>query len=1029
MTRPGASFSGNSPPRDAAMRPVETELKRSRIPSPESTAEVDNWDHAATEYPVIARVCLVGGVAVESDTDRIDSGIVTSVRSHRILAALVDNPSGLSARRLAEHVWPEPPATWPNALRGAIASLRAALEPIGLDGSRLIITTTNGWALASGVTTDLREAELALEHAEAALVTGNVAGALALRTGLRGLFDGELLGDDDTEWIDGLRERHQRCVERCRHVIADAALTSGRAEVALEQADALLALSAVDETAHRIRILARRSNGDRPGAIEAFELCRSALAEHLGVDPSPETVAVYLDVLQSGSGSSGTLPPLPVDGFFGRAAELSMVLAALAAPGVVELTGRGGVGKTRLALHAAYEFRAEGGCYWASLGDLTAGELVPIAVAEAAGAPTGGDPLKAIVAQLAPLGPALLVLDGGESVVDDAVDLITALREAVPQLRILITTRVPLSRGWARVPVSALSSADREHLDDPGRLADPGRSPAMLLIADRVAARGGRLATDPRSLAALDELCTRCEGIPLALELAAAQLAGMAIVDLLDELPDVTVGADGVLQAMLDQARAALDAEELAVFDRLSVVDGTVPLSLVRGLVRGVVPPGRAARHLTALGDAGLLTVDRGGARWRYGLDDELRRLVRERASTPREAYDGLAEALDGIAPADATAPPAAYRDSIDDAGDGFRTLFRAAAEGEADLLHALGLGYRLHRYWTVSRMAEGRFWLGRLLAAAPEGPATARARFAAGYLGYWSADPEALPLLRAAASDLAGDDPAIAARALIYAAGLADDLDLAAEAGQDVLRAVELARIAGGGGLIAAATTGVGAILAERGDPTAVDYCTEGIAAMGPETPLEQRHSVLANCARLAWQVGDLVTARRWALEAAPLLQGPARIATCQLASTLAALDLADGALDSAQEYAKRALAIALELELGRELPLVLAIASRVLLARGELEEATEAVLACLDAAGASGTPWTSAIAFETCAAVFADRHPDDSATLVRSAGTLRAAGSRPAPATLRPSAPSPGEVLSRGAATALARDLLGRD
>lgn len=993
---------------------------RQGIHSPEPLVEVNNGGYAAAEYPMVARVCLVGGAAVESETDRIDSGIITSVRSRRILAALVDNPLGLSARRLAEHVWPEPPATWPNALRGAIASLRAALEPIGLDGSLLIVTTANGWALATGVTTDVRQAELALDHAESAFAGGNASAALALRAELRGLLDGEILADDDTEWLDNLRERHHRCVERCRHVIANAALASGRPELALEQADALLAVSAVDETAHRIRILARRSKGDRPGALEAFELCRSALAEHLGVDPSPETVAVYLNVLQSGSGNSGTLPPLPVDGFFGRAAELSTILAAFAVPGVVELTGRGGVGKTRLALHAAYEFRAEGGCYWASLGDLTAGELVPVAVAEAAGAPTGGDPLKAIVDQLAPLGPALLVLDGGETVADDAVELIAALREAIPQLRILVTTRVPFSRGWTRVPVTALSSTE------------PGRSPAMRLIADRVAARGGRLATDARSLAALEELCRRCEGIPLALELAAAQLASMAIVDLLDELPDMTVGADGVLRAMLDQARSALDAEELAVFDRLAVVDGSVPLSLVRGLVRGVVPAGRTARHLTALGDSGLVTVDRFGARWRYGLDDELRRLVRERTHTPREAYDGLAEALDSIAPADATAPPAAFRDSIDDAGDGFRTLFRAAAEGDADLARALDLAYRLHRYWTVSRMAEGRFWLRRLLAAAPEGTATARARFAAGYLGYWNSDPAALPLLRAAASELADESPAIAARALIYAAGLADDLDFADDAAADVLRAVELARIAGGGGLIAAATTGVGAILAERGDPAAVDYCTEAIAAMGPETPEEQRRSVIANCARLAWQVGDLDTARRWALEAAPLMEGPARIATSQLASTLAALDLAEGSLDSAHEYAERALAVAKELELGRELPLVLAIASRVRLARGKLTDATTAALACLDSAAAADTPWTSAIAFETCAAVLMDSHPDDAATLIRSAELLRSAGSRPAPVTLRLSVPPPGSALPpdaalpRAAAIALALRLL---
>ncbi|MEO6533391.1 MAG: hypothetical protein ABIO06_07435 [Pseudolysinimonas sp.] len=739
------------------------------------------------------------------------------------------------------------------------------------------------------------------------------------------------------------------------------------------------------------------------------------MAENLGVDPSPETANLYLEMLQSGSGTSGTLPPLPTDGFFGRTAELSIILAELERPCAIELSGRGGVGKTRLALHAAHTY-AQGDRYWAALGDIPAGELVPDVVAEAVGAQNVTSPLKAIVEKLAPLGPALLVLDGCEAVADEMLDLVTDLRETLPQLRILITTRLPLSGNRVRMPVNALE------IPGPAR----GHSPAVLLLADRVAARGGHLSMDLRNKAALDELATRCEGVPLALELAAAQLAGMAVVDLLDELPGVTAGSTGVLEVMLDQAREALDGEERVVFERLSLVDGPVPRALVRGLVRGVVSPARTTRHLGTLSDSGLITVARDGARWRYSLDDELRRLIRQRIVAPRDAYDGLAEALDHIAPKDATASPTSYRDAIDDASDGFRTLFAASARGEADLTRALDLAYRLHRYWTLTRMAEGRYWLRQLLAGAPLGLTTAHARFAAGYLGYWAADPTALPLLRKAATELEVDAPDVAARALIYAAGLADDLDLADDASRDVLRAVELARIVGSEGLMAAATTGVGAVLAERGDPRAVDYCVEALAALGPDTPAEQRQAVLANCSRLAWQVGDLATARRWATEAMPLLDGPPRIAVSQLSSTLAALDLADGAIDAALHHAQRAIAVARELDLDRELPLVLAICARAHLARGEHDEARVTALACLDSADASATPWTSAIALETCAAIIAESDPAAAETLTRSASELRLAGSRPAPVTLRLNTPPPGVALPRDEASALACNLL---
>ena len=317
------------------------------------------------------RVHVVGRLVVERDGERIEGGPLAARRTRLLLVALAATEGRSTAAELAGRLWSEPPPTWAAALRGAIAALRGALEPIGLGGTTLIRTASDGWHLAAGTTTDIEEAERAAGAAAAA--AGERPGdAVPLAETAIGLLDGEVLAGDDAPWIESLRRRRAQAESTALGALAEAALALGRWSTVVAAASRLLERDPLDEPAARHLIRALASSGDRAGAIRAFERSRAALVDELGVDPSPETTAAYLEVLQSGSAPSGALPPVPRNRFVGRADLRRAVLDAIGTGVPVTLVGRGGMGKSRLALEVAHDrgATAPGGRFWVGLGDL-----------------------------------------------------------------------------------------------------------------------------------------------------------------------------------------------------------------------------------------------------------------------------------------------------------------------------------------------------------------------------------------------------------------------------------------------------------------------------------------------------------------------------------------------------------------------------------------------------------------------------------------------------------------------------------
>jgi predicted ATPase len=984
------------------------------------------------------RVDVLGGVAARGDGVVVSDPDLGGRRARLVLVALALAAAPVSPDRLAAAIWGDDlPATWQVAIRGVVRGLRTALARVP-DGDAAIVTTPDGYRLAPDVEVDVVVAARTLQHAADVSARGRPAAAIEALEPLTGLVGAQLLPGEDGEWLEPHRRSVDATARRALELTAAAAEALGDHPRAIDAARRLVGTSPLDERGHRALISALDRAGDRAGAVLAYEQCRAVLADQLGIDPSAETVEVYLAALRDQAVSSSARLPSITSTFVGRAEELAELTERMARPGLITVAGRGGVGKSRLVLRAARSGPAlPGGRLWVSLAPVAQDALVAATVALDVGVAIGADDAAAALGEhLAPLGRVLLVLDGCEVVVDGVASLAADLMSACPQLTLVITSRVELSvDGEQLITVEPLQPPADE------QTAVLMANPQVRLLLDRVRDGGGELVVDDRLAPYLVTLVRRCGGLPLALELVAAQLAAMPVGDLLDHLAGVVVEGDDRLRSVARSSYALLDDDEAAVFRRFAVLDGAVGLPLVRRVVSGgPIEDVRVVRVLRELTARGLLSVDREGPRWRYQQDDDLHRYARELLVERGEeatAFQRLADAVAAVLPADARTSPAPFQDEVTDLRGSMRSLFGAALDGRADASRCLELAFRLHRYFAATNVAEGRFWLARLLSVGPPGEWTPYATYALGYLSYWSGDTmEAVRHLEAVVTQLEGVEDSYAARALIYLAGLLDDLDRGGEAVEYVRRAIGAAAPFEVD-LQVAAAMGMGSVLAERGDSSAAAYARDAIELCRRSGSVEQLALAMPTAAMVCWQVGALAECRAYVEEARPLHTDTRRIARVVLLSSAAGLALADGDVDAAVDFGRQADLEATELGVEREVPLIRAVLARSFLARADVGSAADRVLAALDAAAAMAFEYPLAISLET-AALVADAAgvgaAEELASVLDAAALVRARGDRPAVPSLAGAVVElrarlgAGPALDVRAAATLARGLVGR-
>ncbi|HEY5361953.1 MAG TPA: BTAD domain-containing putative transcriptional regulator [Streptosporangiaceae bacterium] len=687
-------------------------------------------------------------VRLFGELEAVAEGVPVLVRGakQRALLALLALQRGrpVSADRLIDVLWGDGQASNPaNALQAQIGQLRRTF------GAAAILTSEAGYALAVGPddVDVVRFGQLVAEgrrlagDGEAALASAALGEALGLRRG-------EPLAEfADAGFADAERAHLDELTLVAVEARAGADLMLGRHGELAGELEAQCRQHPLRERLWELLILALYRAGRQAEALRAYTEVRDRLVDELGIDPGPALRELQTRILaQDPSLAPASPAPVPaaappssagnlrarLSRFVGRDAELRQLCEAVRSSRLVTLTGPGGTGKTRLAVEAAAAVREEhrDGAWLVEL----AGVVEPDGVAPAAAAALGagaaalpgaqpaGSTTELIVRYLA--GRSLVVvLDNCEHVISEAAALADTLAGAVPGLRLIATSREPLGvPGEVLVPVGGLAP-----------LA------AVELFVDRArAVRPGFLPDGPAG-DVIEDICRRLDGLPLAVELAAARLRALPLATLAERLDDrfrlLSQGArtalprQQTLRAVVDWSYDLLFEDERRLFSRLATFTGGCGLTAAEAICADEqVPADEILDVLGRLVDKSLVVAPGDGDEARFSQLQTLWQYGRDRLTESGEAgamrarhgayYRQLAEqAHQGLRGA---AGPI-WRDRlVAESGNLRAALDWYIATGDAD--GALSLASGMAWLWFINGdFLEGARWLGDALGA--EGP------------------------------------------------------------------------------------------------------------------------------------------------------------------------------------------------------------------------------------------------------------------------------------------------------------------
>jgi non-specific serine/threonine protein kinase len=563
----------------------------------------------------------------------------------------------------------------------------------------------------------------------------------------------------------------------------------------------------------------------------------------------------------------------------GREAEQGEVLALLAEARLVTLVGSGGVGKTRLALAVAAELvdQYPDGVWLVELASLAEPALVPAAVAQVLGVrEEPGRSLTATQIDYLKEKHLLLVVDNCEQLIAACAALASALLRGCQRLHILTTSREALKvAGERHYRVPSLPVPDLAHLPAPERLAD---SAAVALFLARTREQRPEFALTAQNARAVAQVCSRLDGIPLAIELAAARVGSLSVEGIAARLDDrfhlLTGGTrdalprQRTLRATLDWSYDLLGEAEQALLDRLSVFAGGWTLAAATVVCAGEgVEDWEVLDLLDRLVNKSLVQTVEADGEARYGLLETVRQYAQARLGEAQEEQvlqerhlAWLAQHCEAIIAGWSTTDQAAVLRHLDAELENIRSTLVWGLGPNGDAVAALRLASALSRYWTTRGLVgEGRRWTARALDAAPHAPvplgATALNRCA--ILAQLEADLTAAGALWETSLALfrsLGDGPGIA-RVVINLGLLRYDLGDDVGAVEALTEGVTLQRQLGDRSNMAVGLLNLGMVYTrQRRYPDAEDAFAEALAlwqAIGDQEGISNTYLHMAHLAR----------------------------------------------------------------------------------------------------------------------------------------------------------------------------------
>ncbi|MCE7984268.1 MAG: hypothetical protein DYG89_24095 [Caldilinea sp. CFX5] len=751
----------------------------------------------------MVEIRLLGQFTVQVDGESLE---LTARPAQSLLAYLLLNPVAHRRERLAGLLWPDSSET--NARRNLRQALWQIRRALGEQADALLVvdevtvafnTATAYWLDVECVAQPLEEAGTADDLMRAVAV-----------------YTGELLPGFYDEWVQLERERLQAQFERKLTLLLERLVEAQRWADVLHWGERWIALGYTPEPAYRALMMAHAGLGDMASVAETYRRVVEALARDLDVEPSAQTRALY-ERLRTGDGTPPPAPrpvsppvatpshnlPVQLTSFIGRTQEIAEIRRLLVSPAgertgegvrLLTLTGPGGTGKTRLALQAAAPLpdAFPDGVWLVELAMIADPVLLPQTLAALLGVREEPNyPLiRALTAQLR-TKKLLLILDNCEHLIETCAQLVETLLRACPHLKILVTSRETLGVMGERIlRVPSLQLPDL-HATLP--LPDLAQCEAIRLFVDRAVTVNPTFTLNEANAAAVTQICRQLDGVPLAIELAAARVRAMMPEQIAARLDDrfrlLTGGSrtalprQQTLRAMIDWSWDLLSAPEQTLLRRLAVFlggwtleaaetvcgdlritnyelrDSALTLPVIRNSEfvthnAELVTAADVLELLTHLVEKSMVVVEEqtGGAR--YLLLETLRQYAREKLLEAGEAEAVRARHLafflqltEEIEPKLRTGDQLIWLARLDLEHDNLRAALKWAT-GSGALEAGLRMAGSLARFWYLRGFwKEGREWLRGLLAQAsveqtlPNPLAHAKARALAG--AGWLADAD----------------------------------------------------------------------------------------------------------------------------------------------------------------------------------------------------------------------------------------------------------------------------------------------